>query len=134
MIINRLSVMAVLAAALLIAACASTPSPSPTPEAITLATQPLQELSGCDAALGHGRLVADPRSGLAVAGPDGAAQPVMWPFGFSAILGDGRIVLLDQNGQPVAREGDTVEFGGGLGLNNFFWVCPAEVLVVARGQ
>ncbi|MEX2546552.1 MAG: hypothetical protein WD830_02035 [Chloroflexota bacterium] len=130
---NKIPAVGILAAALLIAACASTPSA--TPETISLSTQPPPQSEGCDQALGHGRLVPDPRSGLAIAGSDGTAQPVMWPFGFSAVLDDAsRIVLLNENGQPIAREGDTVEFGGGLGLNNFFWVCPAEVRVVARAQ
>ncbi len=132
MVRNKILALGMLATALLIAACASTQSP--TPETITLSTQPPPQSAGCDQALGHGRLVPDPRSGLATAGSDGTAQPVMWPFGFSAVLDDGRIVLLNENGQPIAREGDTVEFGGGLGLNNFFWVCPAEVKVVARAE
>jgi hypothetical protein len=136
------------AAALVLAACASTIPATPestipvtpgatisaTPDSIALAVQPPPVGNACNEALGRGRLVADPRSGLAIAGGDGRSEPVMWPFGFSAALVDGRIFLVDQNGQAIAGEGDTVEFGGGLGLNDFFWVCPAEVKVVARAN
>jgi hypothetical protein len=128
----RFTVVMAAATLLLIAACAATPPP--TPEPITLATQPPPVSSACDAALGGGRLVPDPRSGLAVAGPDGVAMPVAWPNGYAAAIVDGQIVLLDANGQAVAVEGDTVQFGGGLGVNDFFWVCPAEVTVVVRAQ
>ncbi len=47
----------------------------------------------------------------------------MWPFGYSARLVDGQIELLDDSGEFVAREGDTVQAGGGFGANNLFYAC-----------
>ncbi len=79
------------------------------------------------AALAQGTLVPDPRSGLAIAAPTGERTPVMWPFGYSARLVDGVIELLDDAGTFVAREGDAVEMGGGLGPNGFFFACARDI-------
>jgi hypothetical protein len=74
-------------------------------------------------ALARGTLVPDPRSGLALATPTGERIPVMWPFGYSARLVDAVIELVDSSGNFVAREGDTVEMGGGFGANGLFYAC-----------
>ena len=140
---RRLPTLTTLAAALLIAACGSpsapatqpTPTqthpvptsmpsttPAETPEAITLLTEAARP-QACMDALAQGTLVPDPRSGLALATAGGERTPVMWPFGYSARLIDGQIDLLDDSGKFVAREGDTVQAGGGFGANNLFYAC-----------
>jgi len=140
---RRLLTLTTLAAALLIAACGSPSAPATqpaathappmasstpsttsavTPEAITLLTEAARP-QACMDALAQGTLVPDPRSGLALATPAGERTPVMWPFGYSARLVDGQIELLDDSGEFVAREGDTVQAGGGFGANNLFYAC-----------
>lgn len=95
--------------------------PAATPETITLLTEPAPA-EACDDALAQGTLVPDPRSGLALA--TGAERtPVMWPFGYSARLVDGQIELVDGSGTFLAREGDTVQVGGGFGANGLFYAC-----------
>jgi len=82
-------------------------------------------------ALAQGTLVPDPRTGLALATPDGGRTPVMWPFGYSARLVDGEIELVDDSGEFVACEGDVVQMGGGFGANGLFYSC-AQGIQVAR--
>lgn len=43
----------------------------------------------------------------------GQAERVVWPKGFAAAVENDRLTLFDANGQPVARDGDTVSMGGG---------------------
>ncbi len=140
---RRLLTLTALAAALLIAACGSpsapatqpaatqTPpvatsissaTPAVTPEPITLLTEAARP-QACMDALAQGTLVPDPRSGLALATAGGERTPVMWPFGYSARLVDGQIELLDDSGEFVAREGDTVQAGGGFGAGGMFYAC-----------
>jgi hypothetical protein len=45
---------------------------------------------------------------------DGQRLPVIWPKGFHATFDPVRIY--DRSGRIVAREGDTIEAGGGLGF------------------
>jgi len=73
-------------------------------------------------ALAEGELVADVRSGLAIRGRD-QVTPVLWPSRYSAARISGRIHLFDPSGRLVAREGDHIELGGGLGLGDFFIAC-----------
>lgn len=98
---------------------------APTAEAVALLTEPVPA-QACMAALAQGTLVPDPRSGLALA-TAGERTPVMWPFGYSGRLVDGVIELLDDAGTFVAREGDTVEIGGGFGPNGFFFACARGI-------
>lgn len=117
--------------AVMVAACASEPAPSSTPQSITLLTQPAPA-QGCDDALAQGTLVPDPRSGLALASGNGERTPVMWPFGYSARLVDGVIELVDSSGALVAREGDMVQMGGGFGASGLFYSCSDGLVVVER--
>lgn len=112
------------------AATQPAPTPAgPTPVSITLLTEsaPAQ---ACMDALAQGTLVPDPRTGLALATSDGQRMPVMWPFGYSARLVDAQIELLDGSGALVAREGDTVQMGGGSGQNGLFFACAEGITVV----
>ncbi len=101
----------------------------PTPVSITLLTEPAPA-QACMDALAQGTLVPDPRTGLALATSDGQRMPVMWPFGYSARLVNGEIELLDDSGAFVAREGDTVQMGGGSGQNGLFFACAEGITVV----
>ena len=105
-----------------VAASISPATPAVTPEAITLLTEAARP-QACMDALAQGTLVPDPRSGLALATTGGERTPVMWPFGYSARLVDGQIELLDDSGEFVAREGDTVQAGGGFGAGGMFYAC-----------
>jgi hypothetical protein len=89
------------------------------------------ESAACREALGGGRLVADPRSGLAVADSDGEVTVVRWPFGYTAHREAERIALVDPVGHTVAREGDIVEFGGGRG-EDAWAVCPWDSVTVVE--
>jgi hypothetical protein len=86
--------------------------------------------AACREALGGGRLVADPRSGLAVTDSDGEATVVRWPFGFTAHRVAGRIALVDPTGRTVAGEGDTIRFAGGHDGEGTWSVCPWDSVVV----
>jgi hypothetical protein len=135
----KVAALVVFAAALVLSACGSTSTATPgstatalpatatatpatTPEGISLLTEPAPA-QACMDALARGTLVPDPRSGLALASPTGERTPVMWPFGYSARLVDAVIELVDSSGNFVAREGDTVEMGGGFGGSGLFYAC-----------
>lgn len=119
-----------LTALVLVVGCSgapATPTAEPTPEveAVMIRTaQPPRpgETQACMMALAEGILVVDPRSGLALRGGD-RVTPVVWPALYSAARIDGVITLLDENRRPVAREGDRVQVGGGLGTGDFWYAC-----------
>ena len=90
------------------------------------------ESEACMMALMSGTLARHPETGLGIADPDGTVQPVEWPFGYSARTEVSQTVLLDETGKVVAREGDQVEIGGGLG-NGDLWHACGGVQVVAPG-
>lgn len=79
-----------------------------------------------DALMG-GKLARNAASGLGITTATGEATAVEWPFRYSAWLVDGRIVLHDETGKTVAREGDEINIGGGLG--NQLWYACAPVTV-----
>lgn len=83
-------------------------------------------------ALMTGTLVADPRSGIAVQGPDGEVKKVLWPFGWAARDDAGRLALLDERSRTVAHVGDRVELGGGAA--DGWWVTCGELRIIARGR
>jgi hypothetical protein len=120
--------MVLVPAALVIALAGAVAACAP----VRLRTQAVP-ISACDAALFSGRLVASPRSGLALTNPTGVSE-VVWPFGYAARWEAAGIVLLD-SAEPgasiLAREGDLVEVGGGVDGSGVFVVCPASLRVVA---
>lgn len=103
--------MSIAVAAMVLAGCTSA--------GIKTASQPSE---ACMMALLSGTLVEDPRSGLAVSDGQGNITPVEWPYGYSARNELSTIVLVDERGQAVAREGDQVQLGGGLG-NELWHAC-----------
>jgi hypothetical protein len=116
--------------AIAVAACSpagsATPSPSDAPAAFGLRTAAVQPQACMDALMG-GRLTRHAQSGLGITAADGTQTPVEWPFRYSAWLVDGPVVLHDETGKTVAREGDEVTVGGGLG--NALWYACAPVSV-----
>ena len=84
----------------------------------------------CRMALGGGRLMADPVSGVGVEGQDGASQPVMWPNRWTGWQVGDEVVLFDADGRLVARSGDVMRFAGGL-VEDFFYAC-SEIRVLAH--
>ena len=79
-------------------------------------------------ALLSGKLTRHAQTGLGVTAGDGAQVAVEWPFGYSAHIDRGIAVLLDDKGNEVAKEGDQIQVGGGLG--NAIWHACGPVSVV----
>jgi hypothetical protein len=85
----------------------------------------------CDAALTAGRLVSSRESGLALGPADGGPNiPVTWPFGYSAGGFVGSLELRDGTGRVLAREGDFVQVGGGVGGDDSWVACAGSVSVI----
>ena len=104
-----------LLASLTVAACAEPEMPEPILFQVpTQAPDPAGN-KACMAALLIGTLVIDPRWGLAVAPADAPVMKVVWPNGYVGRHLDGVTELLDGRGHVVARAGDQIEVGGGIG-------------------
>jgi hypothetical protein len=86
--------------------------------------------TACDAALVAGWLVSSRESGLALQQPGEPNLPVTWPFGYRTGSFVGGLELQDENGRVLAREGEFVEVGGGLGGDGSFIACAGTVRVV----
>ena len=126
---------------LAVAACstggpAATASPSPIATPAASATAAAQAFSirtpaippqACMDALMGGKLSRVAATGLGITTTDGQQIAVEWPFRYSAFDVDGRIVLRDETGTVVAREGDEITVGGGLG--NDLWYARGPVSV-----
>ena len=87
-------------------------------------------VEGCDAALTGGRLVSSRESGLALQSPGQANLEVTWPFGYRTGGFVGSLELQDETGRVLAREGDFIEVGGGMGGDGRWVACAGTVRVV----
>jgi hypothetical protein len=97
-----------------VTACQATPPP-PEPVVVGIPTVgPRIGEQGCRLRLNSGTLVADADTGLAVHAGDERII-VVWPLGWSALDQDGMRILLDDLGDPIARVGDLIAFGGAEG-------------------
>ena len=96
---------------------------------LVLRTAPAPE-DACDAALVSGRLVSSRESGLALQPPGEPNLAVTWPFGYKAGGFVGSLELQDETGRVLAREGDLVEVGGGMGGDGSWLACAGTVRVV----
>ena len=103
----RLQVAApLLALAVLLLGCAGDIRPIPTNE---------RGAGGFDALI-FGRLVADPLydGGCLWLETENGPLSIVWPYGYSARFGP-TVEVLDETGAVVARAGEEVRFGGGIG-------------------
>jgi hypothetical protein len=102
---------------------------------VTIRT-PAQEPQACMDALMGGTLAKHAQTGLGIADQDGAVIPVEWPFGYSARMESAKVALVDGSGMVVAREGDRIQVGGGMGAGpvpNAVWFACGPVQVVRPG-
>ena len=90
-----------------------------------------QPAIACDAALTAGRLVSSRQIGLVLRPADGGPNIlVTWPFGYSAGGFVGSLELRDETGRVLAREGDFVQVGGGMGGDDSWIACAGSVSVI----
>jgi hypothetical protein len=66
-------------------------------------------------ALWSGTLARHPETGLGIRDEHGVVMGVEWPFAYTARMELSSIVLVDERGVTVAREGDEIVVGGGMG-------------------
>jgi hypothetical protein len=77
---------------------------------------------GCPTALGFGRLTAS-GDDLVLADATGATHRVVWPDGYSVRRDGVALVLVDRFGTVKAREGQDVQFGGGIMSDGLAHAC-----------
>lgn len=110
--------LVVIALAVTMAACATTPSSAPASAtaqpaaAVALRTWVPSSPEGCPMARTEGTLVRQPQSGAGLRDNAGAVWQVVWPTDYVARDEAGRLAVLDGGGNVIAREGDRVEIGG----------------------
>ena len=94
--------------------------------AAVLALSIVSSVSGCEMAcplaLAEGVLVAD-GTNLVLEAPTGQRNTVVWPSGYSVRVDGDTLVLADRFGTIKARQGDTIEVGGGVGEDGLFRAC-----------
>jgi hypothetical protein len=90
--------------------------------AIPTAEPPTGQLACMDALL-TGRLVADEEAGVAIQAADGTTIVVVWPHGWVAVDQDNTRAVANDQGDVVARVGDQVAIGGGLGAGDRWYTC-----------
>jgi len=88
-------------AVLVVAAACAGPRPIPTP---TMA---------CPAGLFSGTLTEQAGELIVIPADTGTAERVNWPDGYTVRNEGGTLVVVNEFGSAVAREGDTVQLGGG---------------------
>ncbi len=125
--------IALLMGAWLVLGCRGTEAPGQAePTSIALRTQePVDSETppGCPAALIEGELVADPTTGVAIHDPAGLIRAVIWPHGYSGRPGT-PIAVVDEDGNVIARVGDTVRIGGGEITGDGAWMACGGVEVL----
>ena len=109
----------------LVASACAAAEPSegePTLVAIPTAEPPTGQLACMDALL-TGRLVADEDAGVGIQAADGTTIVVVWPHGWVAVDQDNTRAVVNDRGDLVARVGDQVAIGGGLGAGDRWYTC-----------
>jgi hypothetical protein len=122
--------LALVAALLSVAGCASSGTPTPfhdagaTPMVLTVQSPWPTGAHSCPVAMTSGRLVRNVSWGLVLI-EDGTSitTRVIWPPGYSAREGS-LIEVLDDKGRVVARELDHVSLPGGYLADREWTVCP----------
>jgi hypothetical protein len=115
---SRLTALTVL---VLVTACQA-PAPTPEPPLHVASPTAAQGEQGCRLRLNSGMLVADQDVGLAVQ-MDRRITVVVWPHGWAAVEQDGIRILLNERGDPIARVGDQIAFGGAEGTAGRIRAC-----------
>jgi hypothetical protein len=110
-----------------LAACADAAEPQPILIEVPTQLPGPPGPTACMTALLSGSLVADARLGIAIAGSDGTLVKVRWPSGYVGRQTGSVVELLDGEGRVVARVGDHVETGGGLGVGDWWYACGQVV-------
>jgi hypothetical protein len=89
---------------------------------------PTPPATACPAALLQGRLAPDGEGGALVVMDDGTEMNVVWPDGY-VVRSEPvpNVELLDQNGNLIASEGDTIYAGGGFSPDDSQFVACGEV-------
>lgn len=104
------------------------PSASPMSIALRTAARPAPTLYDgraiCRTAFAEGYLARDPDTGLGLGtAAGGQVRRIIWPYGYSARIEGDVAVLVNEHGEIVAKEGDHLVLGGGLGLDGIFEAC-----------
>ena len=76
----------------------------------------------CPTALASGVLTAR-GADLLLADDTGAPMDVVWPDGYSVRRDGDRLSLVNRFGFVMAREGDRIDMGGGVGMDGRFHGC-----------
>jgi hypothetical protein len=105
--------------ALLALAVASCASSSP----LAISSRSLAPGEVCAMALLGGSLARQSESGLGLARGDGQVLAVWWPGGWTAKTDGASAALLDPSGKTIARVGDAVSIGGGIGSDGWVHAC-----------
>ncbi len=66
-----------------------------------------------------------------LADESGATEVVVWPDGYGVRPDSDALVLTNRFGFAMAREGDRIEMGGGVGGDDLFHGC-GDIVVVGR--
>ncbi|HEX5827874.1 MAG TPA: hypothetical protein VFY23_10160 [Candidatus Limnocylindrales bacterium] len=125
-----LALVVVLAAAALGLVSLDPPEPSMTTDGLPILVGPppprgMQPVLACPPAGLAGTLRRDARTGLTIDG-----YTLVWPHDYSATLDGDVAVLLDDRGDPVAREGDVIRVAGGFATpGGLFDVCGAPAVL-----
>lgn len=85
---------------------------------------------GCPTALTSGVLSAS-GADLVLADETGATHVVVWPDGYGVRPDSDRLALTNRFGFVMAREGDRIDMGGGVGADDVFHGC-GDIVVVGR--
>jgi len=89
-------------------------APASVPALPQIVTSSWQRGDTADAAAMKGRLSLSTDGRCLVVGA-AEGNLVVWPKGYSVVLRDGQVTVLDEAGAEVARVGDVIDAGGGLG-------------------
>ena len=119
---RQLLTAAILGLTLTAYAAAAPSNGEPVLVAIPTAEPPTGPVACMDALL-TGQLVADEDAGVAIQAADGARIVVVWPHGWAAVDQDNTRIVVNDQGDPVARVGDQVAIGGGLGAGDRWYTC-----------
>lgn len=65
---------------------------------------------------------------------NGQNHGVIWPYQYSAVRRPDGLVLVDREGRPLAKEGDTIQMAGTVNSEGLVAPCDPPDLVVVSGN